>query len=1438
METTAGSLTLTKASTNTTLVPLSGIVFGGSGASRTVTVTPAADQNGTATITVTVTDGDGASTSDTFLLTVTPVNDAPSGADKAVTINEDASYTFASADFGFSDPSDSPPNTLQAVKITTLPGVGSLKDNGVAVTTGQFVSAADITGNKLVFTPVANANGTPYTSFTFQVQDNGGTANSGVDLDQSPNTVTINVTAVNDDPVIVSVTNDGPISEESSATITVSATDVDGDTLHYEFDCGHDGTFEIGPQLSSSTTCFFADPGSYQVDVRATDGNSGSALGSTTVTVSDVIPTITVTKTPGTTSLPEPGGPVSFTVTVKNNDTAESIDLDSLMDSVYGDLLDGSNPAVSSNTCASASPTIAAGATLTCSFTGAVSGQPGDYFDTVTAHASDNEHNDASDHAMAKVTITDVQPTITVVKTAGDAADGATFHLNEPGGLVTFTVTVHNGSVSSDPVVLSALSDDVYGNLAGQGTCSLPQTIASGADYTCTFSGSFTGNAGASQTDTVTADAKDDELNPATASDDATVTLDDVQPSIVVTKTASPTHVNEPGAGVTFTVTVKNTSVSSDPVTLDSLADDTHGDLAGQGTCAIGGTILPGATYTCAFSATVSGNAAYAETDTVTAHASDDEANDTSGQASATITVDDVAPSVTLDKVVVGPATLAEPGGTFTFKLTITNNSVATDPVTITALTDDNPLSAACLALVGTTVAPGAAVDCTYPVSHDDVGLYPNTASVLVTDDEGSTASSSDGASVTVTNVVPSVDLSKTVDPASRPEPGGLFTYTLSIHNTSADAQPVEITALTDTNALSSDCTDLVGTFLAPDETVSCTYTATFSNAGIYGNTASVTVTDNEATTGDDTALASVTVDDVAPSVTLDKVVVGPATLAEPGGTFTFKLTITNNSVATDPVTITALTDDNPLSAACLALVGTTVAPGAAVDCTYPVSHDDVGLYPNTASVLVTDDEGLTASSSDGASVTVTNVVPSVDLSKTVDPASRPEPGGLFTYTLSIHNTSADAQPVEITALTDTNALSSDCTDLVGTFLAPDETVSCTYTATFSNAGIYGNTASVTVTDNEATTGDDTALASVTVDDVAPSVTLDKVVVGPATLAEPGGTFTFKLTITNNSVATDPVTITALTDDNPLSAACLALVGTTVAPGAAVDCTYPVSHDDVGLYPNTASVLVTDDEGLTASSSDGASVTVTNVVPSVDLSKTVDPASRPEPGGLFTYTLSIHNTSADAQPVEITALTDTNALSSDCTDLVGTFLAPDETVSCTYTATFSNAGIYGNTASVTVTDNEATTGDDTALASVTVDDVAPTITVTKTAAPTHVGEPSGLVDVHRDRQEHLGLERPGHDQLAQGCDRAGRPGDPEWPRLPAGRHDRLHDRDLGPRPRRDDHLHVQPVGVGRWSDNRDRHGQRCCRRRRHRRQRCHCECLGGRHRRQRRPVGP
>ncbi len=168
-------------------------------------------------------------TANTITFNVTPVNDAPSGADKTITLDEDTTHTFTATDFGLTDPTDSPAHTLSGVVITTLPANGALTLNGVAVTAGQVISAAQI-GN-LGWRADTNANGMGLASFTFKVVDDGGTANGGVDTDPVANTITFNVTPVNDAPVIpplnVTPGEDSPL---NGALFTASA-DPDGDVV-------------------------------------------------------------------------------------------------------------------------------------------------------------------------------------------------------------------------------------------------------------------------------------------------------------------------------------------------------------------------------------------------------------------------------------------------------------------------------------------------------------------------------------------------------------------------------------------------------------------------------------------------------------------------------------------------------------------------------------------------------------------------------------------------------------------------------------------------------------------------------------------------------------------------------------------------------------------------------------------------------------------------------------------------------------------------------------------------------------------------------------------------------------------------------------------------------------------------------------------------------
>jgi hypothetical protein len=165
-------------------------------------VAGAINKNGSVVLSVSMQDAAGNTTTQDVTVTVNAVNDAPAGVDRTITAPEDGVYTFSSTDFTFTDAADTPANALKSVVVSSLPGAGALRYDGKSVTGGQEVTAADLAAGKLTFTPVANATGTGYASFTFQVRDDGGTANGGVDLDGSANKITINVVDSNDAPVL------------------------------------------------------------------------------------------------------------------------------------------------------------------------------------------------------------------------------------------------------------------------------------------------------------------------------------------------------------------------------------------------------------------------------------------------------------------------------------------------------------------------------------------------------------------------------------------------------------------------------------------------------------------------------------------------------------------------------------------------------------------------------------------------------------------------------------------------------------------------------------------------------------------------------------------------------------------------------------------------------------------------------------------------------------------------------------------------------------------------------------------------------------------------------------------------------------------------------------------------------------------------------------
>ena len=189
----------------------------------------------------------------------------PTASDNTVTTNEDTPHVFSVSDFGYTDADDD--DALVSVKITTLEDAGALQYyNGSAwvdVTLNQVITATDIANNKLRLNPTADENGSPYTTFNFTVND--GDADSA-----TPNTITVNVTAVNDVPVADNETN----SVNEDATVTV--TDGTSDVLHGDTDADSDTLTVTQIAVTGGSNSSVAGSSTYNSNFTSVTGTYGT----------------------------------------------------------------------------------------------------------------------------------------------------------------------------------------------------------------------------------------------------------------------------------------------------------------------------------------------------------------------------------------------------------------------------------------------------------------------------------------------------------------------------------------------------------------------------------------------------------------------------------------------------------------------------------------------------------------------------------------------------------------------------------------------------------------------------------------------------------------------------------------------------------------------------------------------------------------------------------------------------------------------------------------------------------------------------------------------------------------------------------------------------------------------------------------------------------
>lgn len=252
----------------------------------TLTFTTAANANGSATITIRIADNGGTanggvdtSATQTFDITLTPVNDPPTfvgGASQQVLEDAGAQTVAAWATAISAGPPDESGQVL-TFNVT----------NNTNPTLFSVAPAVNPTNGNLTYTPAPNANGVA--SITITLSDNGGTANGGNDT-STPYLFTLTVNAVNDVPSFTAGANQTVNEDAGAQTVASWATGISagpadeaGQTLSFAITGNTNAAlFSVAPAVSPTGTLTYTPAantsGSATVTLRIAD-NGGTANG-------------------------------------------------------------------------------------------------------------------------------------------------------------------------------------------------------------------------------------------------------------------------------------------------------------------------------------------------------------------------------------------------------------------------------------------------------------------------------------------------------------------------------------------------------------------------------------------------------------------------------------------------------------------------------------------------------------------------------------------------------------------------------------------------------------------------------------------------------------------------------------------------------------------------------------------------------------------------------------------------------------------------------------------------------------------------------------------------------------------------------------------------------------------------------------------------------
>ncbi|MHA6316122.1 Ig-like domain-containing protein, partial [Altererythrobacter sp. CAU 1778] len=1258
-------------------------------ADGTIVFTPNANFNGTTSITYTISDGNGGTATATVAVTVVPVNDPPVANPDAATTAEDTPVTIA-----------------PLVNDTDVDGDPLTVTSAIAAN-GTVTINADGT---VIYTPDADFNGTD--TITYTISDgNGGTSTS---------TITIDVTPVNDAPVTTGIAAQTSVDAAVvSLDVSGSFSDVDGDTLTYAA-TGLPAGLTIDPAtgIISGTIDNSASQlagGVYSVTVTAVDGNGGTVSTTFTYTVTNPAPTA-------------------------NNDTATTNEDTPVVVPVLGNDTDPDGDALTviSATAPNGSVVINADGTITYTPNPNFNGT-----DTITYQISDGEGGTST--AIVTVTVDPVNdaPVVDSAPPAIANLDGeavsydlsGTF-ADVDGDTLTYSATGLPAGVTIDPVtgIISGTIDNSASQVGtGLYTVVLTASDANGGTVSTTFVWSVTNPAPTANDDTASTNEDtpvvvDVLLNDNDPDGDALTVISASASNGTVVINADGTITYTPDANyfgtdsITYTISdgEGGTSTATVTVTIASVNDAPVVDTA-----------IPSQTTTdsATVSYDVSGNFSDVDGDTLSYAATNLPAGLTidpaTGVISGTIAAD---ASQTNGGVYPVTVTVSDGNGgtvTTTFNITVTNpppvaaNDTATvledGAVVIPVLDNDSDPDGDALTVISASAANG-----TVTINADGTITYtPNadfngsdTITYQISDGEGGFDTATVAVTVTPVNDAPvAAPLTNQSD-----SDADVVSVPVASAFTDIDGDTLSYTATGLPAGLTIDpVTGVISGTIASDASV--------TNGGVY----SVTVTASDGNGGTASTTFTWTVDNPAPTA--------------------------NNDVATTaedtPVLIDVLLNDTDPDNDALTVTSATAANGSVVfnpdgSITYIPNADFNGT--DTITYTISDGQGGTDTATVTVTVTPVNDAPvaatipdrfandSQTVSADVSPYFSDVDGDTLTFSAVGLPTGLTIDPVTgiISGTIDPAASATNGGVYTVTVTVSDGNggvVSTDFTWTVANIGPVA-------TDDAASTNEDTPVnIDVLNNDTDPD--LDPLSVVSATSAEgtvvieADGTLTFTPNANFNGTATIDYTIT---DNNGGFASGTVTVTVFPVNDAPVAGTVPAQAD------NDSNVVSLDTSGV-FSDIDGDTLTYSAIgLPpglTIDpvtgvISGTIDADASQTNGGVYTVTVTADDGNGGTVPTTFTwtvanpapIATNDLATTPEDTPVVISVLANDNdpdgdpltvtaasatsgtvVINADGSITYTPAGNFNGTDTITYTISDGNGGFDTATVTVTVTSV-------------------------------------------------------------------------------------------------------------------------------------